>query len=212
LPLARAPSYGRAAMANPSHDHPSDPRPGDDLPYRPEASALPYRPCVGVALFNRDGRVFIGRRKSEAGPEHVADGHAWQMPQGGIDPDEPPLTAALRELHEETNVPAEAVTLLGETRDWLAYDLPVDVMKQAWKGRYRGQRQKWFAFGLTGSEDVIDVDAPGGGHHKPEFDAWRWEHLEALPGLIIPFKRPVYEGVVAAFAGLTGWHGAGDAS
>ncbi|GJE78822.1 RNA pyrophosphohydrolase [Methylorubrum thiocyanatum] len=183
-------------------------RPEDDLLRLPEGSALPYRPCVGVALFNRDGQVFIGRRKREAGPEHVEGDRAWQMPQGGIDEGEEPLAAALRELHEETNVPAEAVTWLGETRDWLAYDLPPAVMKQAWKGRYRGQRQKWFAFGLTGSETVIDVDAPGGGRHKPEFEAWRWERLDALPDLIIPFKRPVYEGVVAAFSGLTGWHGA----
>ncbi|HEV2543326.1 MAG TPA: RNA pyrophosphohydrolase [Methylobacterium sp.] len=182
-------------------------RPNDDLLRLPEGSALPYRPCVGVALFNRDGLVFIGRRKREAGPEHVDGERAWQMPQGGIDDGEEPLAAALRELHEETNVPADAVTLLGETRDWLAYDLPPAVMKQAWKGRYRGQRQKWFAFGLTGSEAVIDVEAPGGGHHKPEFEAWRWERLEALPDLIIPFKRPVYEGVVAAFSGLTGWQG-----
>jgi len=108
LPLARAPSYGRAAMTSPN----------DDI-------ALPYRPCVGVALFNPDGLVFLGRRKSDAGPEHVADGHAWQMPQGGIDEGEAPLAAALRELHEETNVPPDAVTLLGETRDWLAYDLPL---------------------------------------------------------------------------------------
>ncbi|MEH3117846.1 MAG: RNA pyrophosphohydrolase [Methylorubrum populi] len=183
-------------------------RPSDDLLRLPEGSPLPYRPCVGVALFGRDGRVFIGRRRREAGPEHVDGDRAWQMPQGGIDADEAPLDAALRELHEETNVPAEAVTLLGETRDWLAYDLPPEIMKQAWKGRYRGQRQKWFAFGLTGSEAAIDVDAPGGGRHKPEFDAWRWERLEALPDLIIPFKRPVYEGVVAAFSGLSGWHGA----
>jgi putative (di)nucleoside polyphosphate hydrolase len=182
-------------------------RPNDDLLRLPEGSALPYRPCVGVALFNRDGLVFIGRRKREAGPEHVDGERAWQMPQGGIDDGEEPLAAALRELHEETNVPADAVTLLGETRDWLAYDLPPSVMKQAWKGRYRGQRQKWFAFGLTGSEAVIDVDAPGGGRHKPEFEAWRWERLAALPDLIIPFKRPVYEGVVAAFSGLTGWQG-----
>ena len=178
--------------------------PNDDLMRLPDDSALPYRPCVGVTLFNPDGLVFVGRRKSEAGPEHVADGHAWQMPQGGIDEGEAPRAAALRELHEETNVPADAVTLLGETRDWLAYDLPPDVMKQAWKGRYRGQRQKWFAFGLTGDVSAIDVDAPGGGHHKPEFEAWRWERLEALPDLIIPFKRPVYERVVKEFARLAG--------
>lgn len=180
--------------------------PSDDLRRLPDdGGALPYRPCVGVALFNPAGLVFVGRRRSDAGPEHVAGPHAWQMPQGGIDDGEDPFAAALRELYEETNVPADAVTRLGETREWLAYDLPPDVMKQAWKGRYRGQRQKWFAFGLTGDAAVIDVDAPGGGRHKPEFDAWRWERLEALPDLIIPFKRPVYEGVVAAFSGLSGW-------
>ncbi|WP_232630283.1 RNA pyrophosphohydrolase [Methylobacterium sp. Leaf118] len=194
-------------MTSPSRDRPRD-EPRVDPARLPDGGALPYRPCVGVALFSRAGLVFLGRRKSEAGPEHVADGHAWQMPQGGIDEGEAPLAAALRELHEETNVPAEAVTLLAEARDWLAYDLPPDVTKRAWKGRYRGQRQKWFAFGLTGGEDAIDVEAPGGGRHKPEFDAWRWERLEALPDLIIPFKRPVYEGVVAAFSGLTGWHAA----
>ena len=180
--------------------------PSDDLRRLPDdGGALPYRPCVGVALFNPAGLVFVGRRRSDAGPEHVAGPHAWQMPQGGIDDGEDPFAAALRELYEETNVPADAVTRLGETREWLAYDLPPDVMKQAWKGRYRGQRQKWFAFGLTGDAAMIDVDAPGGGRHKPEFDAWRWERLEALPDLIIPFKRPVYEGVVAAFSGLSGW-------
>lgn len=156
---------------------------------------LPYRRCVGVALFNRDGLVFIGRRMSSAGPEHVAAGHAWQMPQGGIDPGEDPLAAARRELFEETNV--SSATLLGEARDWYAYDLPTDVAGRAWKGRYGGQTQKWFAFRFDGPDSEIDIAVPGG--HKPEFEAWRWEHLERLPDLIIPFKRGVYEKVVYDF-------------
>lgn len=161
-----------------------------------------YRPCVGIALFNREGRVFLGRRRG--GSDRVPPEHAWQMPQGGIDDGEAPFDAALRELHEETNVQGISVTLLGETRGWLRYDLPADLLKQAWKGRYRGQAQKWFALGFTGRDEEIDIDNPGGGH-KPEFEAWRWETLSATPGLIVPFKRPVYEDVVAAFSGLTAW-------
>ena len=163
---------------------------------------LPYRTCVGMMLINAAGLVFIGRRAG--GVEHVDDMHVWQMPQGGVDPGEDTWEAAKRELYEETSV--RSVEKLAEVADWLVYDIPRTVAGRAWKGRYRGQRQKWFAFGLTGSETVIDVDAPGGGRHKPEFEAWRWERLDALPDLIIPFKRPVYEGVVAAFSGLTGWH------
>ncbi|MBX9930072.1 MAG: RNA pyrophosphohydrolase [Methylobacterium sp.] len=170
-------------------------------------AALPYRRCVGVALLNARGRVFVGRRRADAGPEHVADGRAWQMPQGGIDEGEDPYAAALRELFEETSVPAASVTLLAEAPDWLSYDLPPEILKQAWKGRYRGQTQKWFAFGFSGSEDEIDVLHPGGGAHKSEFDSWRWEAMKSLPDLIVPFKRPVYEGVVAAFSHLTGWRG-----
>ncbi|MDO9427237.1 MAG: RNA pyrophosphohydrolase [Methylobacterium sp.] len=166
---------------------------------------LPYRACVGITLIARTGLVFIGRRRADAGPEHVADGRAWQMPQGGIDPGEAPQDAALRELYEETNVAPGSVRLLAEAPDWLTYDLPPDVMKQAWKGRYRGQTQKWFAFGFLGDDSEIDVAAPGGGAHPSEFDAWRWEPMGGLPDLIVPFKRPVYEGVVAAFGGLTDW-------
>lgn len=170
-----------------------------------ESSGLPYRPCVGITLIAPSGGVFVGRRRRDAGPEHVDGPHQWQMPQGGIDPGEDPEVAARRELFEETNVPASALRPLGEVRDWLAYDLPSDVMKQAWKGRYRGQSQKWFAYGFIGSEDVIDVARPGGGAHKPEFEAWRWVRFDELPSLIIPFKRPVYEKVVAAFSGLSAW-------
>lgn len=166
---------------------------------------LPYRPCVGITLIAPSGGVFVGRRSKDAGPEHVAGPHMWQMPQGGIDPGEEAEAAARRELFEETNVPPEAVKLLAELPDWLAYDLPPAVMKQAWKGRYRGQKQKWFAYGLLGSEDLIDVLSPGGGAHKAEFDAWRWARFSELPDLIVPFKRPVYEGVVAAFSDLDRW-------
>jgi putative (di)nucleoside polyphosphate hydrolase len=161
------------------------------------SSALPYRPCVGIMLLNRDGRVFIGRRSD--GPEHVDAAHVWQMPQGGIDPDEDPWQAALRELYEETNV--RSVERLGETKDWLTYDIPPEIIGRAWKGKYRGQRQKWYALRFTGKESEIDVAHPGGGH-EPEFLAWRWERMENLPALIVPFKREVYEQVVGAFRHL----------
>lgn len=158
---------------------------------------LPYRPCVGLTLINRDGLVFIGQRRSEAGPEHVDNGHSWQMPQGGIDPGEEPYAAALRELYEETSVRSAA--LLGEAPDWYGYDLPPAVHRRAWRGRYRGQMQKWFALRFTGDDREIEIHNPGGGRHRSEFNAWRWERLDRLPGLIIPFKRPVYEKVVEAF-------------
>lgn len=157
---------------------------------------LPYRPCVGVMVLNRDGLAFVGRRTE--GPEHVDDVHAWQMPQGGVDPGEDPWPAALRELWEETSI--RSVEKLGEMPEWLAYDIPRDIVGQAWKGKYRGQTQKWYALRFTGDEREIDILAPGGGAHEPEFAEWRWEKIENLPGLIIPFKRPVYERVVQEFS------------
>lgn len=162
-------------------------------------SQLPYRPCVGIMLVNRANLVMIGRRVAEAGPEHVNDDHAWQMPQGGIDAGEEPLAAALRELREETNV--TSVSLIAEAPDWFSYDLPRAVADQAWKGRYRGQTQKWFAFRFEGEDSEIDIHTPDGGEHA-EFDAWRWEQIERLPDLIIPFKRGVYRQVVSVFAPL----------
>ena len=165
----------------------------------PASEAL-YRRCVGIMLLNREGRVFIGRRRSEAGPEHVAEGYAWQMPQGGIDPGEDPYAAAVRELYEETNV--RSVSLLAEAPEWYSYDLPAHVAGRAWKGRYCGQTQRWFAFRFTGDDREIDIRHPAGGRHRAEFDAWRWETMTKLPELIIPFKRPVYEKVVAAFSHL----------
>jgi putative (di)nucleoside polyphosphate hydrolase len=155
---------------------------------------LPYRPCVGVMLLNRQGRAFIGRRID--GPEHVDLKHAWQMPQGGIDDGEDPWRAAVRELREETNI--RSVKRLGEIAEWLRYDIPRELVGQAWKGKYRGQTQKWFAMRFTGTESEIDVERPAG--HEAEFAAWRWEPLQNIPRLIVPFKRVVYERVVAEFA------------
>jgi putative (di)nucleoside polyphosphate hydrolase len=157
---------------------------------------LPYRLCVGVALFNRDGKVWVGRRSDEDA-EGEGKGHWWQMPQGGLDDGEDPLEAARRELYEETSV-AHA-SLIAEAPDWLAYDLPAELVPTSWKGRYRGQKQRWFAFRFDGPDSEIDVLAPGGGKHQAEFTEWRWEALERLPALIVPFKRGVYEQVVRAF-------------
>jgi putative (di)nucleoside polyphosphate hydrolase len=157
--------------------------------------SLPYRPCVGLVVFNRAGLAFIGRRID--GPEHVDLTHAWQMPQGGIDAGEEPWPAALRELREETNI--HSVERIGEIAEWLSYDIPRDLIGQAWNGRYRGQTQKWFAVRFAGAESEIDIAHPGGAH-EPEFSAWRWEKLENIPELVVPFKRPVYDRVVAEFA------------
>jgi putative (di)nucleoside polyphosphate hydrolase len=156
---------------------------------------LPYRPCVGLMVLNAEGRALIGRRSS--GPEHVDLTHEWQMPQGGVDPGEDPWPAALRELYEETNI--RSVEKLAEAREWFVYDLPQEVATKAWGGRYRGQTQKWYALRFIGDDSEIDVEHPGGGH-EPEFFQWRWEPAENLPDLIIPFKRKVYERVLAEFA------------
>ena len=150
-------------------------------------------------LLNSEGLVFIGQRRAKRPSDATSSAYLWQMPQGGIDPGEEPFAAALRELAEETNI--TSVERLAEAPDWYSYDLPVDASRKAWRGRYLGQRQKWFALRFTGAESEINVTAPMGGF-KPEFEAWRWERMERLPDLIIPFKRPVYEQVVKAFGPL----------
>lgn len=150
-----------------------------------------YRPCAGVALANAQGQVFLGRRKGETGR------YAWQMPQGGIDPGEDAAAAARRELYEETSV--RNARLLAEGPEWLAYDLPENARNRS-GSRYRGQTQRWFLFRFEGEVEEIDVARPGGGAHKAEFSAWRWERFEALPKLVVPFKRGVYERVVRWFA------------
>src|SRR5438477_10223910 len=152
------------------------------------ASDLPfYRPAVGIMLLNPAELAFIGRRIDM--PAGLA---AWQMPQGGIDPGETPRQAALRELREE--IGTDKAEILGESRSWLKYDLPPGLAGGIWGGRYRGQRQKWFAMRFTGSNDDIDVVT-----EHPEFDAWQWVTPERLPELIVPFKRQLYLDILAEF-------------
>jgi putative (di)nucleoside polyphosphate hydrolase len=159
---------------------------------------LPYRPCAGAMILNAEGLVFVGRRRG--GPENVDRNYEWQMPQGGIDKGEDPFEAAVREVFEETSI--RSVTLLAEAPEWFSYDIPDEIAGKGWTKKYRGQTQKWFAFRFTGPDSEIDIASPGGGRHKPEFEAWRWERMERLPELIVPFKRPVYERVVKAFRPL----------
>lgn len=160
---------------------------------------LPYRPCAGLCVINRKGLVLIGRRAD--GPEHVDETHVWQMPQGGIDEGEQPYPAALRELYEETSI--KSVEKLGEIKGWLTYDIPKTIAGKAWKGKYRGQKQQWYALRFLGEDNEINIKEPGGGHHKPEFIDWRWEPMANLPELVVPFKRAIYERVVEAFTKFT---------
>jgi putative (di)nucleoside polyphosphate hydrolase len=166
-----------------------------------DPESLPYRPCVGVMVLNRDGLVWAGRRIAEDDSEMAGAKKLWQMPQGGIDAGEDPLPAARRELFEETGM--RSVSLLGEAPGWINYDLPREVLGIALKGKFRGQTQKWFAFRFEGDESEIAINPPPGGH-TPEFDAWAWKPMAELPDLIVPFKRKVYEEVVAAFRHLAG--------
>ncbi len=165
------------------------------------AEDLPYRPCVGIMILNRDGLVWAGRRIPDGNSEYDGSPQLWQMPQGGIDDDEDPLKAAYRELYEETGM--KTVTLLAEAKDWINYDLPPQLIGIGLRGKYRGQTQRWFAFRFDGDESEIAINPPPGGH-EPEFDAWGWKPMAELPGLIVAFKRSVYEQVVAEFQHLAG--------
>ena len=162
--------------------------------------SLLYRPCVGIMVLNAEGRVWIGRRHDAPG-EPEGPGSWWQMPQGGIDEAEDPKRAALRELEEETGI--RTVDIIAESPAWYDYDLPENLRPKAWGGRYRGQKQKWFAARFRGAEDEIRLARPG---HAAEFDAWRWADISELVGLIVPFKRAVYERVVRDFAALARGH------
>lgn len=153
-----------------------------------EITRLPYRSGVGLMLINRDGKVFVAQRIDMRGD-------AWQMPQGGIDEGETPREAALRELHEETGT-AKAEIIV-ESPDWIRYEIPADLVPKLWGGRYRGQEQKWFALRFTGTDADIDIATP-----EPEFRAWKWATMDELPGLIVPFKRALYERLIAEFGHL----------
>ncbi len=149
---------------------------------------LPWRQGVGIVLLNDAGRVLVGERLDLPG--------VWQMPQGGIDKGEKPLEAALRELAEETGI--RSVTVLRATREALTYDLPPELVSRTWNGRYRGQRQVWFAMRFEGTDDAIDVR----GTDHPEFGAWRWMHADAIEAGIVAFKRQMYRDIFTAFADL----------
>ena len=152
---------------------------------------LPYRPNVGAALFDRHGKVFVARRAGSANAEGAAGG--WQLPQGGIDADEDPRTAVLRELEEE--IGTARATIIGEHDEWLSYDFPPEA-RVPYKDRFRGQRQRWFALRFEGTDADIRLDLDP----HPEFDAWRWAALAERPGRAVPFKRPIYQALARDFA------------
>jgi putative (di)nucleoside polyphosphate hydrolase len=148
-------------------------------------TSLPYRPCAGMMVINKDGLVFIARRVDQST-------ESWQMPQGGIDANEDAREAAYRELEEE--IGTRNVRLLAEIPEWLHYDLPEDLIGTALKGKYRGQKQKWFLFQLLGEDAEINIETK-----HPEFSEWKWIESEQLPDVIVPFKRDIYETVLAKF-------------
>jgi len=159
----------------------------------PQQTPVYYRPCVGVVLFNGEGRVWVGKRISEPGNNLK---FAWQMPQGGIDAGEDPAVAVLRELQEETGT--NNATIIRESSRWFSYDLPANMRNASKKGVFRGQTQKWFALRFKGNDSEFKLDT----HEKPEFSSWKWVGLEDVPELIVPFKRGVYKNVVEEFKDL----------
>lgn len=152
-----------------------------------EIEKLPYRPCVGVMVLNAAGEVFVGQRMDR-------DTDAWQMPQGGVDKGEDPEEAALRELEEETGIARDLVRIEAQTEGWLPYDLPHDLVPNIWKGRFRGQEQKWFLLRFTGTDDQVNIQT-----EIPEFSSWRWLPPAQMLDGIVPFKRAVYARVIEEF-------------
>ena len=148
-----------------------------------DVSKLEYRENVGMVIINAEGHIFAGKRLDN-------NTDAWQMPQGGIDEGEAPEAAAYRELSEETGIYHSKARLLGKTKDWLSYDIPVDLIPKLWGGRYRGQRQKWFAFEFLGKDSDININT-----EEPEFSEWAWKSKDNLLSSIVPFKLDVYQRV-----------------
>ncbi len=159
----------------------------------PDPSSMPYRPCVAIMLFNETGEVWMGRRVPKWDQGKLDS--PWQCPQGGIDPGEAPENAAHRELLEE--IGSNNAEMLAESREWYTYDLPHEALGIALSGKYRGQKQKWFAMRFLGDECDINLIPPP--PHKQEFDAWRWVPMDEVPELVVPFKRPVYAAVIDEF-------------
>ncbi len=155
-----------------------------------EIEKLPYRPCVGVMVVNAQAQVFVGQRLDR-------NYDAWQMPQGGVDPGEDPREAALRELEEETGITRDLVSVEAQTEGWLPYELPHDLVPRLWKGRFRGQEQKWFLLRFNGTDDQVNIQTA-----EPEFGAWQWLAPEAMLEGIVPFKRDVYVRVLKEFGDL----------
>ena len=151
-------------------------------------SERPYRACVGIMLLNPDGQVLVAQRIDQRA-------EAWQMPQGGVEDDETPREAALRELEEE--IGTNKAEIIAESEDWIPYDLPRDLADKVWHGRFRGQTQKWFAMRFLGDDGVIDLATA-----EPEFDAWKWTPMTSLADVVVAFKRENYARVVAAFRHL----------
>ncbi len=157
-------------------------------------SNLPYRPCAGIMLVNRNGRVFVGQRLDAAGSQYP---DAWQMPQGGIDKGEKAEDAALRELWEETGINAENIEVIAHSKEEYFYDLPEELLGKIWKGKYRGQRQSWFLMRFTGVDENVDINTA-----HPEFENWKWADPADLPDMIVPFKRDLYRAILNEFEPL----------
>ncbi len=154
---------------------------------------LAYRPCAGIVLINDAGKVWVGHRKFDS--QDAFSEFQWQLPQGGIDKGETAAEAAVRELYEE--VGTRKAEIIAETKDWLYYDLPPEVLARKKVNKWGGQRQKYFAMKFLGQDSDVDLEV-----HHPEFDEWRWAEIDELPGLCVPFKRHVYTQVVTEFTSL----------